>query len=78
MFKNQLVFKIDAKEVVNFSRLLGRFGLKFEIGKARCPASNIDPDNKCFYREFRVTATKRQTYKLFEAINMANGRYFMR
>lgn len=78
MFKKRLIFKIDAKEAINFSRILGRFGLKFEIGKARCPAGDVDPDNKNFYREFRVMATKRQSYKLFEAINMANGRYFMR
>lgn len=78
MFKRQLVFKIDAKEVINFSKLLGRYGLKFEISKARCLTSDVDPDNKHFYREVKVMATKRQAYKLFESINAVNGRYFIR
>lgn len=35
MFKKRLVFKIEGKEVVDFYRLIGKYGLKFKIGGLR-------------------------------------------
>ena len=78
MFKKRLTFKIDKSEVVNFCRLLGKYGLKFKISNLLYKATDIDADNRHYYREMVVDATKKRAYKRYEAINVVNGRYLMR
>lgn len=70
MFKKKLMFKIEDAEVIEFCRLLGKYGLRFEIGKLRSVARDDDGGRKLYYRVFAVYATKRQTYTLYEELNM--------
>lgn len=46
MFKKTLVFSVEEKEVINFCRLLGRYGLRFKIGKLRSSTARIGDENQ--------------------------------
>lgn len=73
MFKQRLVFKIEGKEVVNFCRLIGKYGLKFKIGGLRKYTDEKDMNKIKYYREFVVFTSKRKAYKLYDEINMMHG-----
>lgn len=73
MFKHKLVFKIEGKEVVNFCRLLGKYGLKFKVGALRKCANDDNQNKMKYYREFVVYASKSKAYKLYDEINMLYG-----
>lgn len=71
MFKKTLVFSVEVKEVINFCRLLGRYGLRFKIGKLRSSTARIGDENESVtYRVFTVYASKRKAYALYEELNM--------
>lgn len=71
MFKKTLVFSVEEKEVINFCRLLGRYGLRFKIGKLRSSTARIGDENQSVtYRVFTVYASKRKAYALYEELNM--------
>lgn len=71
MFKKTLVFSIEEKEVINFCRFLGRYGLRFKIGKLRNSTVRAGDDNQVVtYRVFTVYASKRKAYTLYEELNM--------
>lgn len=69
MFKKTLVFSIEEKEVINFCRLLGKYCLRFRIGKLR-NSTRLDENNQAVsYRVFTVYASKRKAYALYEELN---------
>lgn len=71
MFKKTLVFSVEEKEVINFCRLLGSYGLRFKIGKLRSSTARIGDENQSVtYRVFTVYASKRKAYALYEELNM--------
>ena len=77
MFTRKYEFKIGNNYVLNFVRLLGRVGVKFEISNLRCDVRDdhfgvdgMDVEQKSYYRLFRVYATKRQIEKLRETTNI--------
>ena len=77
MFTKKYEFKIGNNYVLNFVRLLGRVGVKFEISNLRCDVKDdrfgvdgLDVEQKYYYRLFRVWATKRQIEKLRETTNI--------
>ena len=43
MFKKKFIFKIIDSEALNFCKILGRYGVKFEIGKLHTVANADDP-----------------------------------
>lgn len=69
MFKKKLVFSVEDTEVINFCRLLGKYGLRFKIGKLRSSATT-DDNRMMTYRVFTVYASKRKAYALYEEVNM--------
>lgn len=69
MFKKVLVFSIEDKEVINFCRLLGKYGLRFRIGKLRSSARLSDDNQALTYRVFTVYASRRKAYALYEELN---------
>ena len=77
MFVKKYEFKIGQSYVLNFVRLLGRVGCKFEISNLRCDVKDgrfgvdgLDVEQKYYYRAFTVYATKRQIEKLRETSNI--------
>lgn len=77
MFTKEYTFKIGSNYVLNFVRLLGRIGVKFEISNTRCDVKEnrfgvdgMDMEQKYYYRMFRVYATNRQIAKLRDASNI--------
>ena len=77
MFTKKYEFKIGQNYVLNFVRLLGRVGCKFEISSLRCDVKDdrfgvdgMDVEQKYYYRVFRVYATPCQIKKLRETSNI--------
>ena len=54
MFKRKLKFRVEDMEAINFCRILGKYGLKFELGKRRTIALEGENDKKFCYRVFIV------------------------
>lgn len=65
MFKTKIRIRIGSQDVIDFVRLLGRFGLKFEFSDEYSIVDDIDPDRKLRWRRFYVYGTRRQL-KRFE------------
>lgn len=69
MFKRKLKFRVEDMDAINFCRILGKYGLKFELGKRRTIALEGENDKKFCYRVFMVYASRRKAYKLYEELN---------
>lgn len=69
MFKKKLLFKVEESDVVNFCRILGKYGLKFKVSQARS-VPRKDGSNLCwYYRAFAVYASSRQARALYADLN---------
>lgn len=71
MFIKQLTLQVNSKDVVNFVRLLGRFGMRFEISNEYCKADDLDPSRKNWFRRFVIYGTRRKLTKFCGAINIS-------
>lgn len=70
MFKKKLLYTVEASEVVNFCRILGKYGLKFKISQERRTLRKGDHDNRyLYYRVFAVWASSRQARILQDELN---------
>ena len=67
MFTTKRKFEIISGEVIDFARLLGRFGLKFRISDEYVVDSGEGIHDKEHYRRFVVYGTRRQLADLLEA-----------
>lgn len=67
MFKTKMRIRINAHDVIDFVRLLGQFGLRFEFSDEYSVVDDIDPDRKLRWRRFYVYGTRRQLKK-FEKV----------
>lgn len=74
MFKERIAFGIDDMEALDFCRILGKYGLRFEVSELR---NTVTPDgSKRNYRVVTVWATKRQSRLLYDEFDMfARRRY---
>lgn len=59
-------FEIESHEVMNFVRLIGRFGFKFKISDEYI-VENPEKNSKNWYRRFIVYGTYRQLSDFLEA-----------
>ena len=69
MFKQKCIFKIVDSEVLDLCRILGKYGVKFEIGKLHTVADADDPFCALHYRLIAVYASGRQIKKLYDELN---------
>lgn len=60
-------FEVNSHEVIDFVRLLGRFGLRFQISDEYYVFDDIDPNKKERFRRFTVFGTKKQLNEFYEA-----------
>jgi hypothetical protein len=67
MFKFKKKFEINSHDVIDFLRLLGRFGLKFEFSDEYWTIDELDPDRKKRWRRFVVEGTRKQLKELYLA-----------
>ena len=67
MFTCKKKFEVKSHEVVDFVRLLGRVGLKFEFTDEYCVTDELDSSRKVRYRRFYVKGTRRQMMRFYEA-----------
>lgn len=72
MFIKKYEFKVGSTQVVDFVRLLGRFGLRFSMSDERCEnAYRRDLTvTRNYYRKFNVYTTKRKMQKFYDAVNI--------
>ena len=70
MFTKKYEFTVETHQVIDFVRLLGRIGLKFDMSDERCTVDNLDPAKKFRYRTFNVYGKKNEMVKLFDALNI--------
>ena len=66
MFTVRKKFEIDSHEVIDFVRLLGRFGLKFKVSDERV-IEGEDGKPTSRYRCFMVFGTRRQIGEFMDA-----------
>lgn len=66
MFTIKRKFEIENHEVMDFVRLLGRFGLKFKVSEEYL-VENVEQNTKNRYRRFVVYGTYRQLSDFLEA-----------
>lgn len=75
MFKKKLMFNVEDMEAIDFCRILGRHGLRFEITNLCSVARENDTTRKLNYRVFTVYATRRQAYALYEDLNVRREKF---
>lgn len=66
MFTIKRKFEIESQEVMDFVRLIGRFGLKFKVSDEYF-VENAEKNTKDWYRRFIVYGTYRQLSEFLEA-----------
>lgn len=69
MFKKKWYFQVEDCSAIDFCKLLGKYGIKFEIGKLRTVAREDDPNRKLYYRVFAVRASNHQAKKLVDELS---------
>ena len=69
MFKKKYVFNVIDSNVIDFCRVLGKYGLKFQIGKLHIIVNANDPFGTYHYRSIAVYASNRQAKKLYDEFN---------
>ena len=67
MFKFKKKFEINSHDVIDFLRLLGRFGLKFEFSDEYYTIDELDPNRKKRWRMFIVKGTRKQLKEFLTA-----------
>lgn len=67
MFTFKKKFEINSYEVIDFVRLLGRFGLRFEFSDEYCIVDELDPSQKQRWRMFVVRGTRKQLRDFYQA-----------
>jgi hypothetical protein len=61
---------VDSHSIIDFVRVLGRLGLKFDVSDERCVTDKNDPDKKSRHRMFVVHATSKEIQELMNIIDV--------
>ena len=67
MFTCKKKFDVNSNEVIDFVRLLGMIGMRFEFSDEYCVNDDLDSSRKVRFRRFYVIGTHRQMNKFYEA-----------
>lgn len=67
MFTYEKKFEVNSHEVIDVVRLLGRFGLRFEISDEYSRVDDLDPNRKVRFRLFTIYGTRKELSAFFEA-----------
>ncbi len=70
MFTKRHNFTIDNADLVDFMRILGAVGVRFEISDLKSEADCRDPMRKVFYRIITVHGTKKQIAEIHHTISI--------
>ena len=60
MRANTYDMTVESGNVVGFVRILGKYGIRFDMGDEWNLVDNIDPTKKRWYRTFRLYTSKKQ------------------
>ena len=67
MFTYEKKFEVNSHEVIDVVRLLGRFGLRFEISDEYSKVDDLDPNRKVRFRRFVIYGNRKELTAFFEA-----------
>lgn len=67
MFTFKKKIEVRSHDVIDFLRLVGRFGLKFEFSDEYCTIDELDPNRKLRWRMFIVRGTWKQLREFDQA-----------
>lgn len=60
MFAKKYDIIVESRNVVRFVRILGKFGVRFEMGDEWNSGDQLDPGKKTWYRSFRIYTTAKK------------------
>ena len=69
MFTNVCETNVESGNVVQFVRILGKFGVRFKMSDEWFVADDLDPAKKTWCRTFRIYATKKQLNLIRNELN---------
>ena len=75
MFRQTATIRIYDTEAIEFCRVLGMYGLKFDISEVR-DADETNPNKKVGYRIFTFTAPERKIRELYGEFSMIRDGQF--
>lgn len=67
MFMHKRRMEVNSHEVIDIVRLLGQFGLRFEISDEYCKVDDLDPRRKERFRRFVVYGNRKRLAEFLEA-----------
>ena len=59
--------EVNSQEVIDIVRLLGYFGLKFDVGDEYFKVNEDDPQRKEWFRQFTIYGTRKQLTEFSKA-----------
>ena len=68
MFTKKYDITVESGNVVRFVRILGKVGVRFEMGDEWYVVDKIDPNTKVWHRTFRVHATNKQMKIIYHEV----------
>ncbi len=66
MFTKKYEVIVESRNVVRFVRILGKFGVRFEMGDEWDSGDQLDPRKKTWYRTFRIYTTAKQMDRIYK------------
>lgn len=67
MFTYEMKMEVNSHEVIDVVRLLGNFGMRFEISDEYSRVDDLDPDRKVRFRRFVVYGSRKELKAFFGA-----------
>ena len=76
MFGKKLAIRIKDNETIEFCKVLGMYGIKFNIGDVRFGVDTTNLDDTVGYRIFTFRASKRKIRELYGEFSMMRDNQF--
>ena len=70
MFTYKKKMEVNSHDVIDIVRLLGHFGLRFEISDEYCKVDDLDPNRKERFRRFVIIGSRKRVGEFIAARNI--------
>lgn len=67
MFTYEMKMEVNSHEVVDVVRLLGKFGMRFDISNEYSKVDDLNPTHKIRFRQFTIYGTRKELKAFFSA-----------
>lgn len=76
MFTITKEFTIGSFYFADFMRLLGRYGVRFDVGEEWFYVDEVNPDRKHYCRNVKVYATRKKMGEIYDAVSILVNYHF--